>query len=169
MTDDQRKREIRWWLRSIIVPLGIVGVFVVWLGCRTSKQQAKTSQVVVLADTSSRPRALLNAGSGSRRPNSISISVEFHPISIPEAVDFVLLNPDERAWSTADRYEYILQAWIEPRWASVKLEDFVACVVELWLHSLTKKPKRGRAAERKAAEAAEPKPLKPGTKFKSAA
>jgi hypothetical protein len=89
MTDDQRKREIRWWLRSIIVPLGIVGVFVVWLGCRTSQQQAKTSQVVVLANTSAGRRGLLSAASGNRRPNSIAISVEVRPISIPEAVDFV--------------------------------------------------------------------------------
>jgi hypothetical protein len=89
MTDDQKKSEIRWWLRCIIVPLCIVGIFIVWLGCRTPQQRAKTSQVVVLADASSVPRALLNAGSNIRRPNSVSISVEVRPISIPEAVDFV--------------------------------------------------------------------------------
>jgi len=50
MADDQKKSEIRWWLRCIIVPLGIVGIFIVWLGCRTPQQRAKTSQVVVLTD-----------------------------------------------------------------------------------------------------------------------
>ena len=89
MMDDQKRSEIRWWLRTIIVPLGIVGVFIVWLGCRTSQPQAKISQVVVLAGAGSPRRAPLNGGAEIRRPNSISISVEVRRIPIPEAVDFV--------------------------------------------------------------------------------
>lgn len=89
MTDDQRKLEIRWWLRSIIVPLAIVGVFVVWLGCRTSQQPIKSARVIVWPSASFLRRASLNAGSAIRRAKSISISVEVRPISVPEAVDFV--------------------------------------------------------------------------------
>jgi hypothetical protein len=89
MMDYRKKSEIRWWLCCIIVPLGVVGVFIVWLGCRTSQQQAKTSRALVVADASSPRRAPLSAGADIRRPNSISISVEVQPIPIPEAVDFV--------------------------------------------------------------------------------
>ncbi len=75
-------------------------------------------------------------------------------------------NPDERAWSTADRYEYVLQAWIEPRWADVGLDEFVSGEVEVWLHSLVKKPKRATESGPKPADAADLDPLAPGTKFK---
>jgi len=75
-------------------------------------------------------------------------------------------NPDERAWSTADRYEYVLQAWIEPRWADVQLDDFVSGEVEAWLHSLVKKQKRETESGPQPADAADLDPLAPGTKFK---
>jgi integrase len=75
-------------------------------------------------------------------------------------------DPDERAWSTADRYDYVLQAWIEPRWADVKLDEFVSGEVEVWLHSLVKQPKRETGPGPMPTNAADLDPLAPGTKFK---
>ena len=49
-------------------------------------------------------------------------------------------DPDERSYSTEDRYEYVLRAWIEPRWANVPLKRFVAGEVEQWLRGLKKNP-----------------------------
>lgn len=89
MADDQNKGEIRWWLHHIIVPLGMVGILVVWLGWRSSQHQAKTLPVAVLTDVGFQRRAPLNADANVRRSKSVSISVEVRPIPIPEAANFV--------------------------------------------------------------------------------
>jgi len=89
MTDSQKKSEIRWWLRSIIVPLGIVGIFIAWLGWRSPRHDIKTSKVVVLANAAYLRLKSFHAEADLRRPKPVSISVEVHPISIAEAVDYI--------------------------------------------------------------------------------
>ena len=92
MADDHKEREIRWWFRSIIVPLGIVGVLIVWLGWRSAQRKAVVPSkpvVVVSAAGHVQQAPLKGDDAGMRRPDSVSIIVEFHPIPIPEAVDFV--------------------------------------------------------------------------------
>ena len=74
-------------------------------------------------------------------------------------------DPDERSYSTEDRYEYVLHAWIEPRWANVSLKGFVAGEVEQWLRGLKKKPHRKRKPPFPVA-AEEPQRLAPGTRAK---
>ena len=73
---------------------------------------------------------------------------------------------DGRAWSTRSRYEYVLTAWIEPRWANVRLKNFIAGEVEQWLHGLKKKPHRKRKAPFPEVDPKKLKPLSAGTKFK---
>jgi integrase len=75
-------------------------------------------------------------------------------------------DPDGRAWSTQSRYEYVLKAWIEPRWANVRLKDFIAGEVEQWLHGLKKKPHRKRKAPFPEVDPKKLKPLSAGSKFK---
>jgi len=43
---------------------------------------------------------------------------------------------EDRAWSTRDRYDSYLNAWIEPRWGDVRLADIKAPMVEEWLRGL---------------------------------
>lgn len=74
-------------------------------------------------------------------------------------------DPDGRAWSTRNRYENVLQAWIEPRWSDVHLDAFVAGEVEEWLGSLKKRPRRKRKPPFPEVQK-EPKRLAPGTKSK---
>lgn len=75
-------------------------------------------------------------------------------------------DPDERAYSTRDRYESVLNAWIEPRWAKVPLKAFVAGEVEQWLRKLNKRPHRKRKPPFPKFNPKEAKPLSPGTRFK---
>lgn len=74
-------------------------------------------------------------------------------------------DPDERSYSTEDRYEYVLHAWIEPRWANVPLKAFVAGEVEQWLRKLRKKAHRKRKPPFPVT-AEEPPRLAPGTRAK---
>jgi integrase len=71
---------------------------------------------------------------------------------------------NERAWSTKDRYDSILTAWIEPQWSKVPLESIVAGEVEKWLRGLKRKPcgKQNRGNDDRSGL----KPLAPGTKAK---
>lgn len=69
-----------------------------------------------------------------------------------------------RAWSTKDRYDSLLTAWIEPQWSKIPLESMVAGEVEKWLRSLRRKP-RGEQ-KRIDEDATGLKPLAPGTKAK---
>ena len=91
MTDVQRKMEIRWWLRSIVVPLGLVGAFVVWLGGRTPQPHARTTAQILWTHAGFSPRARINvsADAAAPRPNTVSIFVEVRPIAVAEAIDFV--------------------------------------------------------------------------------
>lgn len=75
-------------------------------------------------------------------------------------------DPDERSWSTRSRYENVLNAWIEPRWANVPLKDFVAGEVEHWLHGLNQKPHRKRKPPFPKVDPKKVKRLAPGTRFK---
>lgn len=75
-------------------------------------------------------------------------------------------DPDERSYSTRSRYNYVITAWIEPRWAMVPLKGFVAGEVEQWLHNLKKKPHLKRKAPFPKVDAKKAKPLAPGTRFK---
>ncbi len=89
MTVEQKKSEIRWWLRSIIIPLGIVGVFLAWLGIRPSQQQVRALPSIVWAKAGFPRQTPLNTPGDTHRPKSVSISIEVHPIPFAEAVDFV--------------------------------------------------------------------------------
>jgi hypothetical protein len=48
---------------------------------------------------------------------------------------------DGRAWSTRDRYEAYLGAWIEPRWGKEELIAINAPLVEEWLRNLWQRPR----------------------------
>lgn len=74
-------------------------------------------------------------------------------------------DPDERSYSTEDRYDYVLQAWIEPRWSPVRLNKVVAGEVEQWLRGLRKKPHRKRKPPFPVAAEESPR-LAPGTRAK---
>jgi integrase len=52
------------------------------------------------------------------------------------------LGDDGRAYSTRDRYESNLNAWIEPRWGSTRIDEIKAPMVEEWLRNLRCKPRR---------------------------
>jgi integrase len=52
------------------------------------------------------------------------------------------LGDDRRAYSTRDRYESTLNAWIEPRWGTMRIDDIKAPMVEEWLRDLRCKPRR---------------------------
>lgn len=54
---------------------------------------------------------------------------------------------DGRAWSTRDRYESYLNAWIEPRWGDEKIDEIKAPMVEDWLRSLRCKPRKRKKAQ----------------------
>jgi integrase len=75
-------------------------------------------------------------------------------------------DPDERSYSTRSRYNYVITAWIEPRWAMVSLKDFVAGEVEQWLHNLKKKPHLKRKPPFPVVDPKKAMPLAPGTRFK---
>lgn len=91
MAAEQRESEIRWWLRYILVPLGVVGILVAWVGWRSAQQRPLIPRkpVVVWADAGHPFQARLRPVANLRRPDSVSITIEVHPIPIPEAVDFV--------------------------------------------------------------------------------
>jgi len=72
---------------------------------------------------------------------------------------------DGRSWSTRDRYEGYLDAWIEPRWGNELLVAIKAPLVEEWLRSLKLKPRK-RKKPLSAAVMKELKPLAPGSRSK---
>ncbi len=91
MADDQKESEIRWWFRYIMVPLGAVAVLIVWLGWHSAQHRAMIplKPVVVRADAGHAQEEPSKPDASLRRPDSVSITVEVHPIPVPEAVDFV--------------------------------------------------------------------------------
>jgi len=80
--------------------------------------------------------------------------------------DMTEVDENERAWSTKDRYDYVLKAWIEPGWGKEELKNIIAGEVEKWLRSLKKKPQRKRNGVSPEGEAETLKPLAPGTRVK---
>lgn len=70
---------------------------------------------------------------------------------------------NDRAWSTKDRYDSNLSAWIEPQWSKTPLESIVAGEVEKWLRNLKQKPRGKRNHPDGGGDS---KPLAPGTKAK---
>lgn len=72
---------------------------------------------------------------------------------------------DGRSWSTRDRYEGYLDAWVEPRWGNEQLVAIKAPLVEEWLRSLKRKPRK-RKKPITAAAMKELKPLAPGSRSK---
>jgi hypothetical protein len=123
MTAEQKKSEMRWWLRSIILPLGIVAVVIAWLGVRSSRPHIKTLPYVVLANAGFTRHAPLNAPADLRRPKSISISVEIHPIGIPEAVDFIhTFDEFSLAFDRNVVQKFVLQHGENQRTAHIELD-----------------------------------------------
>jgi integrase len=72
---------------------------------------------------------------------------------------------DGRAWSTRDRYEAYLGAWIEPRWGKEELIAINAPLVEEWLRNLWQRPRRRKEPQPVAAKS-ELKRLAPASKAK---
>lgn len=107
---------------------------------------------------------LLAANNG--RPGGHSVQTMGDLITDFRQREMVDKGPDGRAWSTRDRYESYLTAWIEPRWSKERLDAIVAGEVEEWLRTLKKKPKTKRKEGGGVVANAEPKPLSPGTKAK---
>ncbi len=95
-------------------------------------------------------RLAINSGKSNELTRSITMSQLIVHFRQRELVD---LGEDGRAYSTRDRYESILEAWIEPRWGSSRINEMRAPMVEEWLRDLRCKPRRRK------------KPLK-GTKSK---
>ncbi len=73
-------------------------------------------------------------------------------------------HENDRAWSTKDRYDSLLTAWIEPQWSKIPLDSIVAGEVEKWLRTLKRKP-RGKQKHLDE-DASDLKSLAPGTKAK---
>jgi integrase len=107
-------------------------------------------------------RLVINSGEQSELSSSITMKQLAQHFRQKELVD---LGEDGRAWSTRDRYESSLDAWIEPRWGTVKLDHIKAPMVEEWLRSLKCKPRKRKEAQAKVKEK-ERKRLAPGTKAK---
>lgn len=110
-------------------------------------------------------RLVINSGKKSELSSSITMKQLAQHFRRKELVD---LGVDGRAWSTRDRYESSLDAWIEPRWGKVKLDHIKAPMVEEWLRSLKSKPRKRKEAQAAMGNAKEKerKRLAPGTKAK---
>lgn len=79
------------------------------------------------------------------------------------------LGDDGRAYSTRDRYDSTLNAWIEPRWGSTGIDEIKAPMVEEWLRSLRCRPRRRRKRLQAGQMKVRPEELKrlaPATKAK---
>jgi integrase len=91
---------------------------------------------------------------------------DYEEVADQDQKDVNEIDENDRAYSTKDRYDYVLNAWIEPRWGKVELATIIAGEVEKWIRSLKRKPRRGRKGDLPEGEAEKLKPLAPGTKVK---
>jgi integrase len=107
-------------------------------------------------------RLAINSGKRNELSSTVTMSQLIVHFRERELVD---LGDDGRAYSTRDRYECTLNAWIEPRWGSTRLDEIKTPMVEEWLRNLHCRPRRRKKALAKT-KPAELKRLAPGTKAK---
>lgn len=109
-------------------------------------------------------RLAVNSGQRNQLSNTVTMSQLIVHFRERELVD---LGDDGRAYSTRDRYECNLNAWIEPRWGGTAIDTIKAPMVEEWLRNLHCKPRRGKTVKAKTrSKLTELKRLAPGTKAK---
>lgn len=112
-------------------------------------------------------RLAINSGKRSELSRSITMKQLVEHFRQKELVDH---GEDGRAWSTRDRYESYLAAWIEPRWGDEKLDEIKAPMVEEWLRNLKCKPHKRKNAlagmQRQRTMEKDRKRLAPATKAK---
>jgi integrase len=110
-------------------------------------------------------RLAINSGKRNDLSSSITMSQLITHFRARELAD---LGDDGRAYSTRDRYECNLNAWIEPRWGSTRIDEIKTPMVEEWLRDLRCKPHRKQKPQSGLTKV-KPKDLKrlaPGTKAK---
>jgi integrase len=112
-------------------------------------------------------RLAINSGKRSELSRNLSMKQLIQHFREKELVDH---GEDGRAWSTRDRYEGCLNAWIEPRWGDVALDEIKAPMVEEWLRDLRCKPRKHRKQQTASAKWKQAKKdlkrLAPATKAK---
>src|ERR1700743_2969009 len=72
-------------------------------------------------------RLAINSGKRNELSNTITMSQLIGHFRQRELLD---LGEDGRAYSTRDRYECNLKAWIEPRWGKIRIDEIKAPMVE---------------------------------------
>jgi integrase len=110
-------------------------------------------------------RLAINSGKRNELSSSITMSQLITHFRERELAD---LGDDGRAYSTRDRYECNLNAWIEPRWGRTRIDQIKAPMVEEWLRDLRCKTRRRKKPQIGQVKI-KPKDLKrlaPGTKAK---
>ena len=109
-------------------------------------------------------RLAINSGKRNELSNTITMSQLIGHFRQRELLD---LGEDGRAYSTRDRYECNLKAWIEPRWGKMRIDEIKAPMVEEWLRDLRCRPRRKRKKITQVkSKPGELKRLAPGTKAK---
>jgi integrase len=110
-------------------------------------------------------RLAINSGKRSELSRSITMKQLVQHFRQKELADH---GEDGRAWSTRDRYESCLAAWIEPRWGDEQMDEIKAPMVEEWLRHLKCRPRKPKKAEMVARKTKEKdrKRLAPATKAK---
>lgn len=109
-------------------------------------------------------RLAINSGKRSELTNTVTMSQLIAHFRGKELAD---LGEDGRAYSTRNRYECNLNAWIEPRWGRTRIDEIKAPMVEEWLRNLRCKSRRKKdQARQPEIKADERKRLAPGTKAK---
>jgi integrase len=109
-------------------------------------------------------RLAINSGKRNELSNTVTMSQLIAHFRERELAD---LGEDGRAYSTRDRYDSTLNAWIEPRWGKARIDEIKAPMVEEWLRDLRCKPRRRKKkVSRLKVKAEDLKRLAPGTKAK---
>lgn len=111
-------------------------------------------------------RLAINSGKRNELSRTVTMSQLIAHFRERELAD---LGDDGRAYSTRDRYDSTLNAWIEPRWGNTGIDEIKAPMVEEWLRGLRCKPRRGRKRLQAGQMKVRPEELKrlaPATKAK---
>ncbi|MDE1162408.1 MAG: site-specific integrase [Acidobacteriaceae bacterium] len=124
--------------------------------------QAQLKNKAAAEKAAARFRLAINSGKRNELSSSVTMSQLIVHFRERELAD---LGDDGRAYSTRDRYECTLNAWIEPRWGSTRIDEIKTPMVEEWLRDLHCRPRRRKKTLAKI-KPAELKRLAPGTKAK---
>ena len=91
-------------------------------------------------------RLAINSGKRNELSSTLTMSQLIAHFREKELVDH---GDDGRAYSTRDRYESLLNAWIEPRWGSDRIDEIRTPMVEEWLRNLHCKPRSNKRPRKK--------------------